>query len=50
MTVYAAVVVIFEIFHHISIYLKQLDDYANEMKKKYGGNANMNAEFNRCPT
>jgi hypothetical protein len=30
--------------------LKQLDDYANEMKKKYGGDANMNAEFNRCPT
>ena len=30
--------------------LKQLDDYANEMKKKHGGNANMNAEFNRCPT
>ena len=29
---------------------KQLDDYANEMKKKYGGDANMNAEFNRCPT
>jgi len=30
--------------------LKQLDDYANEMKKKHGGNANMNAEFSRCPT
>ena len=30
--------------------LKQLDDYANEMKKKHGGNVNMNAEFNRCPT
>jgi len=29
---------------------KQLDDYASEMKKKHGGNVNMNAEFNRCPT
>ena len=28
--------------------LKEMDDYAREMKAKHGGNATMNVELNRC--